>query len=322
MVIGMDVGTTVTSAIASIGGGTATKRTGYSHVVYNILTGIMAFFLLDGYSLLVERLWPGALQTEAQASLVGFHTLFNTIGVIAVLPVAGAFARLMEHLVPERQALIGRLDPKLIADTGSALAAATRTARELSAATLTHTALVLRSPSRARPADEDLADAIGTLERYIGQIHSQPESGAVHSRHVAVMHATDHLQRLRARLSQTERLHAAARDSALSEAGAKLAQLLEAEAEALLEDRRPAIEELDRQRADLRQLRHDFRARTLQEAASHRLGAEQALLRVDAARWLHRVAYHAWRMAVHLQPDTPRQPAGAPLAAEQALPED
>lgn len=36
LVIGMDVGTTITSALASMGGNAETKRTGYSHVVYNV----------------------------------------------------------------------------------------------------------------------------------------------------------------------------------------------------------------------------------------------------------------------------------------------
>ena len=39
LVIGMDVGTTFTAALATLGGGTMAKRTGFAHVIYNIMTG-------------------------------------------------------------------------------------------------------------------------------------------------------------------------------------------------------------------------------------------------------------------------------------------
>ncbi|CUH49215.1 Na/Pi cotransporter family protein [Ruegeria atlantica] len=46
LVIGMDVGTTFTAVLATFGGSTMARRTGFAHVIYNVMTGAMAFFLL------------------------------------------------------------------------------------------------------------------------------------------------------------------------------------------------------------------------------------------------------------------------------------
>lgn len=53
LVIGMDVGTTFTAVLATLGGGTMARRTGYAHVIYNVLTGFMAFLLLGNRNNLV-----------------------------------------------------------------------------------------------------------------------------------------------------------------------------------------------------------------------------------------------------------------------------
>ena len=111
MVIGMDVGTTFTAALATLGGTTATRRTGLSHVIYNVLTGIMAFLLLTPFALLVH---PLLAQGEDQIALVAFHTAFNTLGVILVLPFAKQFANLVTALIPER-------GPRLTRHLGSEL---------------------------------------------------------------------------------------------------------------------------------------------------------------------------------------------------------
>ena len=58
MVIGMDVGTTATAAMATIGGNAAARRTGFAHVIYNSMTGIGAFALLTPFMLAVNATLP------------------------------------------------------------------------------------------------------------------------------------------------------------------------------------------------------------------------------------------------------------------------
>jgi len=95
LVVGMDVGTSATAALATIGGSVGARRTGFSHVIYNLLTGAAALLLITPYRLLWDAASHGLLLQEPEIALVAFHSGFNVIGVLLVLPFTRQFARLM-----------------------------------------------------------------------------------------------------------------------------------------------------------------------------------------------------------------------------------
>lgn len=80
MVIGMNVGTTCTAMLATLGGSTATRRTAWAHLIFNVVTGVIAFALLGPFTKLIEAV-PDSL-----TALVSFHTAFNLLGITLFLP--------------------------------------------------------------------------------------------------------------------------------------------------------------------------------------------------------------------------------------------
>lgn len=54
IVIGANVGTTITAAMASIGASTPARRTAMAHITYNAATGAVAFLVLPLYMMLVN----------------------------------------------------------------------------------------------------------------------------------------------------------------------------------------------------------------------------------------------------------------------------
>ena len=50
LVIGMKIGTTMTAVMATIGHSAAAKRTGFSHVIYNLMTAVIALFLINPFA--------------------------------------------------------------------------------------------------------------------------------------------------------------------------------------------------------------------------------------------------------------------------------
>jgi len=74
LVIGMDVGTTVTAAMATIGGNLNARRTGFSHVIYNLFTAFGAFILISPYVMFWEYIAPGELINNSEIALVAFHS--------------------------------------------------------------------------------------------------------------------------------------------------------------------------------------------------------------------------------------------------------
>lgn len=300
LVIGMDIGTTCTAALATVGGSTAMRQTGLAHVIYNLMTGIMAFFLLTPYTSFVTWLQGGEIG-NGQIALVAFHTTFNTLGVALVLPVAGAFAGLVQWLIPDRGVqLLRRLDRHLLSDPQAAVDAASATIRDIAACAFETLDKTLGSEA-AEGADEivsgRLSNAIEGARDFLEKVRTGDEIATPHLRHIACMHALDHLERLDHRLRQQIRVDAIRENETLSKlsrplrlrdaltAGGELAKL-----EAELERTSLLLTEQDRR----------FREETFDAAALQRVDADTALLRLDAMRWLQRSSYHLWRIVHHL----------------------
>ncbi len=320
MVIGMDIGTTFTAALATIGGSTATRRTGLSHVIYNLLTGAMAFLLLGSYAALMA---PVTEAGDCQIALVVFHSGFNLLGVMLVLPFTGPFARLVTMLVRERGPHLTRhLGSAIPRDPDAATDAVAATVEELARAEFAALARLLghAEPRRAEPRRADrtdlraISEALAATRSFIDQITpGAPDSPRAH-RIAAALHMLDHLGRLYFRCRQTQRLAALGSDHRLRRLRALLRGL--AGEAAVTADAARSEARLNRLRRILRAQRRVYRERTILMASSGRLTDAAALPRLDAVRWLHRVGYHLWRIQHHMNrmrgaaaPASPRREA-------------
>ena len=115
LVLGENIGTTITAWLASIGATVNAKRAAYAHVLFNLL-GVAWITLLFGVYIKLIDWWvlmdlghrpigldPG---TENYGQIVTFaiasvHTGFNVANVVLFLPFVRYFARLLERLVPD-----------------------------------------------------------------------------------------------------------------------------------------------------------------------------------------------------------------------------
>lgn len=97
-VIGANVGTTATAALAALKATAAARRLALGHIGFNVITGLVALALLPVLLALVDRLAHAfGLHGNPAAVLALFHTVFNVAGVL-LLPFAGRFAALLECL--------------------------------------------------------------------------------------------------------------------------------------------------------------------------------------------------------------------------------
>jgi len=99
MVIGANVGTTITVIIGSLGGIPAKKRVAFSHLVFNVITGAVAFISIKGLVWFITFFVD--IQANAVMGLALFHTIFNIIGVILFFPFIGLLAKLLYRLYPD-----------------------------------------------------------------------------------------------------------------------------------------------------------------------------------------------------------------------------
>lgn len=101
MVIGANVGTTVTILLGSIGGVQVKKRVAYSHFAFNMITGLLALLLLPVLVYTVGLFVN--TETNAVIGLALFHTIFNLLGVVVFYPLIHVFSRLLTRLFPDRK---------------------------------------------------------------------------------------------------------------------------------------------------------------------------------------------------------------------------
>jgi phosphate:Na+ symporter len=104
MVIGANIGTTITVILGSLGGIPAKKRVALSHLTFNIITGTVAFVSIKWLVWIVSHAID--INTNAVMGLALFHTIFNIIGVILFLPFIGLLARMLNKIFPDEKAIL------------------------------------------------------------------------------------------------------------------------------------------------------------------------------------------------------------------------
>ncbi|UWQ85652.1 Na/Pi symporter (plasmid) [Leisingera caerulea] len=298
LVIGMDVGTTFTAVLATLGGGTMARRTGVAHVIYNLMTGVMAFFLLGPFAAAVSY-WHGSAQPLT--ALVAFHSIFNLLGVILILPFARPFARLIEFLVPDRgAALTQSLGHLILRDPAAATAAAKVAVNRITAAAVHHLRTLTGAPVPGNSGYEwgHISAAVTETSTYLDKIELSGNASAEFAEIKGMYHILDHLDRLLYRCTQTDRISELPNDGRLRRLTGLLA-LATAGFENVTSPE-DCEKTLDRVRRITRAQRSSQRDRLISEAAEGTLPDETAWTRLDAVRWLHRVSYHLWRIRLHL----------------------
>jgi phosphate:Na+ symporter len=96
MVIGTNIGTTVTALLGSIGGIPDKKRAAFAHLFFNLLTALAAFLMLPFLSpFLMNTL---ALESDPTTALALFHTIFNFTGVLLLASFIPLIAKYLKKM--------------------------------------------------------------------------------------------------------------------------------------------------------------------------------------------------------------------------------
>ena len=109
VIIGSNVGTTSTAVFAAVGATSSARRVAAAHVVFNLVTGAVALLALQGLLWAIGNL-EIALGMEAvpAVTLALFHTVFNVLGVLIMLPFTGLLARFLERRFVSTAERLGR----------------------------------------------------------------------------------------------------------------------------------------------------------------------------------------------------------------------
>ena len=118
ILLGSNIGTTVTAVLAALGGGRNAKRAATAHALFNVIGSVVMMFLIRPFVWLVNNVIglighemiadsnlsiPGMLTPVAEymrESIAISHTLFNTVNTLIWLPLVWLMVRLIRIIVP------------------------------------------------------------------------------------------------------------------------------------------------------------------------------------------------------------------------------
>ena len=303
LVIGMDVGTTVTALIASVGGSLNARRTGLSHVFYNLWTAFLALQLISPYTWLWDQFWPGALMDNAEIALVAFHTSFNLVGITCLLPFLKQFAWVIMRIVPgEEASYTDELSEVLLSQPELALNAAQKVLGAELLALLHHIAAILGDPKGKRVDLVALQTALDDTHAYLDRIHLSPADNSNWECLINLIHALDHLQRLHERCEEDEdRAQTAQVTAELREDSQLLLVTLQKVVKLVPEQGwQRATQQAKETSALIHRKVKPYRAQTVNQIANGQIDVLTGTARLEAIRWLRRVSKHITRSTFHL----------------------
>ena len=109
LTMGSNIGSCVVALLAGVSGSKNAKRTSYIHLIFNI-SGVVLFMIFGGiismitggnlnYGVIFERLFPSAPQTQ----LAMFHTVFNVLTVLMIMPLTGLLIKIVTAIIPDAE---------------------------------------------------------------------------------------------------------------------------------------------------------------------------------------------------------------------------
>jgi phosphate:Na+ symporter len=111
LVMGENIGTTITAQLAAIGGTVNARRAAMAHSVFNVLGVLIIITIFSPFVSLVETLVPGAadfVNSEGNrpyiaAHIALAHSMFNITATLAMLPFLGYLVQLVTKMVREKE---------------------------------------------------------------------------------------------------------------------------------------------------------------------------------------------------------------------------
>jgi phosphate:Na+ symporter len=322
LVIGQNMGTSVTAAIASIGASTPARRTALAHVMYNVSTGTIALLMMPVFLGLVETATDSLIFDDDALTIAAFHTAFNVVGVLVFLPLIPRMARLVERVVKARgPRLTQHLDPTLAAVPPVAIEAARRVLKDVATELFLFMTPHLLGRKKPPPVDAltEFKTALKETRSFLAKIPPPETQGYEFHRQISTVHALDHLYRMADDATEINRIGVARHHKALRATCEDLAAVMETIAtEIRTADVEPDVERAAAFSQRLADERRSARPAILEATAARTVDPDTALAELAAQRWLDRIAYHVWRTSYHLREMTRKEHLEQAKEAENA----
>lgn len=103
LAIGANIGTTITAIIGSLTANFQGKRLALAHLIFNMVTAGVALIFIGPIRMSVDFISAGVgiADTDYALKLAVFHTIFNTLGVLIMLPLLNKLIVFLERTIAQ-----------------------------------------------------------------------------------------------------------------------------------------------------------------------------------------------------------------------------
>jgi phosphate:Na+ symporter len=316
LVIGQNIGTATSSALAAIGASRTAQRLALAYILFKVIAAAIALAL---FPVTIPLLYHAAQTIDPVTLIAGYHTAYNVVGVAVLLPLVNRFTQFVERILPDRGSPLTRTLDRAALLTPLAAEEAVRRTVARSLAAICGSIGVALAEKRAVSVTE-AGEALHQAQAFISEASGPPESPQEEQRLTCTLHALDHASRLAevaGGKSEFGSLSVGSEDvraTALCAEAMRNAGLIAGDVGALPDEPhhaaavdQEALPQLENAAKTLGELQQRYRKETLSSVAAGALNADEAIARVDTFRWLEALARHAWRSAAYLtyQPPPP-----------------
>ncbi len=116
LILGDNIGTTITAQLAAVGTNLTARRTAMFHTLFNVIgVGYMLFFVYNGWFVrFVDFIIPGSITLRNVMFYIAVsHSLFNVTNTFLFLPFIGGLERLCIWLVPKKKGAV-EMEPQYL----------------------------------------------------------------------------------------------------------------------------------------------------------------------------------------------------------------
>jgi len=105
LAIGGNIGTTITAIIGALGSNVNGRRLAGAHLIFNLATAIVAIVTIHQLKDAVDGIsnWLGIADDDHTLKLAVFHSLFNLIGIVLMLPFINMMVKVLTRTIKPRE---------------------------------------------------------------------------------------------------------------------------------------------------------------------------------------------------------------------------
>ncbi len=167
IILGDNIGTTITAVLASLGANRSAKQAAASHVLIKVLGTMVIMATLPMYTSFIEH-----TSSDVSRQLANAHTIFNVIIALMFLPFVSQYAKFIRKLIPgdKEEKVLGPLflNPTLI--TASRAAAVDAVRKEMIRLGISALRMIEGCRTMFLSDDEKLVAEIYRMERNVNEI--------------------------------------------------------------------------------------------------------------------------------------------------------